>query len=305
MTAPTIGIGREAITLSTDFPDRPLTDLDPLRPTLDEARIVGIGDPVRGAHDLLRTGHRLLRYLVEELGFRTLAVETPRDGGERVDTYIRTGKGTAESVVRALWAPWHIQEFADVVRWLRDHNTEHTDDPVSFVGIDGPDLEDISITDRQFHDNLLRLAPDTGRRVAYWGGSAHATAADPTHIPAFPRPRTSAGALLRHNLGTAYVAVGLTLHRGRGREMDLPIPSPASVETALNQAHPGTFAVDLRRARDTAIRAWSRTAMATRVIGPGYTPETDQAYLMTGGTVVESFDVLMHHPEVGDATRLT
>src|SRR5262249_1795131 len=56
-------------------PGRPVADLEPFRATVGSARVVGLGEAVHGAHELLQMKHRLLAFLVDKLGFSVVALE--------------------------------------------------------------------------------------------------------------------------------------------------------------------------------------------------------------------------------------
>jgi erythromycin esterase len=115
---------------------RPLTDLEPLRDVAGGATVVGLGAATRGAHEVFVLHHRVLRFLVEELGFRTLAIEEDWTHGVRIDEYVRTGVGDARDLLAEAWLPWQTQEVLDCLLWIRSFNERHPDDPVRFLGVD-------------------------------------------------------------------------------------------------------------------------------------------------------------------------
>lgn len=122
--------------LVTLDPQAPLTDLRPLRQMVRHATVVGLGGSARGAHELEVLQHRVLRLLVEELGFRSLALEEDWTNGIRIDEYVRTGRGDPRAVLADAWVPWRTQEMLGVLRWMRSYNEQHPLDPVRVVGLD-------------------------------------------------------------------------------------------------------------------------------------------------------------------------
>lgn len=122
--------------LTTVDPRAPLTDLEPLRGLVGDAEVVGLGGSTRGAHELSRLMHRVVRFLVEELGFGALALEEDWTNGVQLDEYVRTGKGDSRALLADAWAPHRTEEILDVVQWMRSHNESHREDPVRFVGVD-------------------------------------------------------------------------------------------------------------------------------------------------------------------------
>ncbi|MCT7350764.1 erythromycin esterase family protein [Streptomyces sp. 15-116A] len=129
---------RHAEPLRTPEPGRPLDDLGPLRDAVGRARIVGLGEAVHGAAEVGGLKHRALRLLVERMGFRSLAWEEDWTTGVRIDTYLRTGQGDPDALVRDMGPQWSgSREVADVLRRLRGFNAGRaTDDQVRFVGVE-------------------------------------------------------------------------------------------------------------------------------------------------------------------------
>ncbi len=107
----------------------------------DRPRILALGEPTHGAPDLLRTRNALFRELVEQHGYRTIALETDCLAGLLVDDYVTTGRGDLDDVLaRGLSHEWGAYPGnRELVAWMRAHNegrpaAEH----VRFAGADGP-----------------------------------------------------------------------------------------------------------------------------------------------------------------------
>ncbi|CAM3716200.1 erythromycin esterase family protein [Kibdelosporangium persicum] len=112
-----------------------LDDLAPLRESVRQAQIVGLGESVHGASEELRLKHRVLRVLVEQLGFRSIAWEDQWTTGVEVDEYISGGAVDLGVVLGNLGPMWQNHEVADVLLWLRDFNKGRAD-KVRFVGVE-------------------------------------------------------------------------------------------------------------------------------------------------------------------------
>ena len=117
-------------------PTDDMSDLEPLREIVGDARIVGLGEQTHGTHEFVTMKHRIIRFLVEEMGFTALALEDSWSGGLLADRYVVGGKGTRDDATRAFefWT-YRCDEFIDIVRWMRSHNLR-ADQPVHLVGID-------------------------------------------------------------------------------------------------------------------------------------------------------------------------
>jgi erythromycin esterase len=134
--SPSVGdwLRRQAAPITSIDPAAPLGDLAVLRPMVGDARVVGLGESTHGAREEILLKHRTLRYLVEELGFRSIAWEEDWTVGLEVDRYVR-GAGELEPVLAKMATTWRNREIAAVLRWLRDYNAGRAD-KVRFVGVE-------------------------------------------------------------------------------------------------------------------------------------------------------------------------
>jgi erythromycin esterase len=122
--------------LTTLDPNAPIDDLRALGEMVRHATVVGFGASTRFAHEFLAIQYRVLRFLVEELGFRTLALEEDWTKGIQIDEYVRTGTGDPKTLLSDAWIPWQTGEVLDALRWIRSYNQQHPTDSVRVVGID-------------------------------------------------------------------------------------------------------------------------------------------------------------------------
>jgi erythromycin esterase len=296
-------IGLRAHPLATLDPRAPLTDLRPLAWRAAPATVVGLGGSTRLARELSLVKHRALRVLVEELGFRSLALEADRALGEALDGYVRGGgdsggSGELDSLLADAQPFWRTEEIADVLRWMRRHNERHPTDLLRVVGVDPPverPLENMAALERGLADNLIAWQEDTGQGVAYWGGSGH-TADGTTSTAEAPVVRR-AGSYLRERYGAGYLSVGFTFDHGAA-PYPIPAPSASLVDAVLGQIGLAGYLLDLHAAAPGPVRAWLDAPAKARLIGPRYDPEDDAAFHMAGGSLAEWFDVIVHWQEV-------
>ncbi|MER5451560.1 erythromycin esterase family protein [Streptomyces sp. NPDC002766] len=104
-------------------------------------RLLGLGEPTHGEDALLDLRNELFRQLVEQDGYRTVAIESDCVRGLVVDEYVTSGTGTLDDVMeRGFSHGWGA--FAgnrELVRWMRAHNARRpASEHVSFAGFDGP-----------------------------------------------------------------------------------------------------------------------------------------------------------------------
>ena len=130
-----VGASDGVCVLSGTDPTAPYDDLAPLGDIIGSATVVGFGESVHRSGGLLAMKGRLVRYAVEELGFRVLAMETEWLRAEMVRTWLTTCTGTAEDAVLAgIRDTWQDQSIADLLQFLCDWNQTNPSDTVTFFG---------------------------------------------------------------------------------------------------------------------------------------------------------------------------
>ena len=115
----------------------PHDDLAPLLSIIGDSRVVGLGESIHTSGGYSQMKVRLFRYLVEELGFRLYAFETPWPDADLVGDYVSSCNGDPFDVVsRGLFGVWANRSVLELVQWMCRWNLNHPDDPVSFFGFD-------------------------------------------------------------------------------------------------------------------------------------------------------------------------
>jgi erythromycin esterase-like protein len=105
-------------------------------------RLLALGEPTHGADTLLYVRNELFRQLVEQEGFRTIAIESDCLMGLVVDDYVASGTGTLDEVMeRGFSHKWFNASAGnrELVRWIRAYNEDRpASDRLRFAGFDGP-----------------------------------------------------------------------------------------------------------------------------------------------------------------------
>lgn len=403
-------IRQNAHPLTTLDPQAPLTDLEPLGDIVRNATVVGLGGGTRSAHEFSTIQHRVLQFLVEQLGFRSLALDMDWTQGIQLDTYVRTGEGDPCGLLADAQPYLQTGEILDVVRWMRAYNKKHQDEPLRIVGVDVIEMQALAydaVTDfvartaperldeldahyqllrpngsieehldwyrnqddtesyvdhaRAAYDLVENLPPHDGHalavqharavvgfyqyhaldsradrrpmgyleqrlaentiwwheytrdKIVYWGASTHISNGNPRIVSFPPWPPSgdrNAGSYLREHFGRDYVSVGLTFHHGsltsfHGSEPQLiPAPSPEFVDAVLARTSIDTYLLDMHADRSDTVQAWLDSPAKTRVVHPNYDPKDDAAYHMSGGSLTDWFDIIIHCQEVTPARFL-
>src|SRR5688572_3540814 len=125
-------IAEQASPLRLDV-DAPFDDLAPLANRAREATVVALGSATRQSHELSVLTHRAMRFLIDQHGFRSLALEGDEAAGIDLDTYVRTGEGNPLSILAGARPFWRLAQILAAVRWIRARNERNPSDPVRVV----------------------------------------------------------------------------------------------------------------------------------------------------------------------------
>ncbi len=129
------------VSFSSTEPKGDDRDLLPLMDIVGDAPYVGAGEATHGTHEFFAMKHRLLRFLVERMGFTVFAMEAGLAESDRINEYVHGGTGDAAKLIYDLgyWT-WYTDEVVDLVEWMRTYNATHPERPqLSFRGFDMQD----------------------------------------------------------------------------------------------------------------------------------------------------------------------
>lgn len=104
-------------------------------------RLLALGEPTHGDDVLLGLRNDLFRQLVEQEGYRTIAIESDCMMGAVVDDYVTSGVGVLDDVLaRGFSHDWGaFPGNRELVRWMRAYNEGRPgSEQVRFAGFDGP-----------------------------------------------------------------------------------------------------------------------------------------------------------------------
>ncbi len=104
-------------------------------------RVLALGEPTHGEDALLDLRNELFQQLIQEEGYRTVAIESDCVAGLLVDDYVTAGTGTLDGVMEHGFSHGFGASAAnrELVRWIRAYNDGRpAADRVHFTGFDGP-----------------------------------------------------------------------------------------------------------------------------------------------------------------------
>jgi erythromycin esterase len=137
-SAATAWFARNAIPVRSITAGSGFQDLMPLRRVLRNVRVVGLGEATHGSREFFQIKHRLLEFLVKEMGFTLFGIESSYAACEKINEYVLYGKGNRNEVLagQRYWQ-WNTEEVAEMIEWMREYNrTAPESKKVKFYGFD-------------------------------------------------------------------------------------------------------------------------------------------------------------------------
>lgn len=107
-------------------------------------RLLALGEPTHGEDTLLDVRNDLFRQLVEQEGYRTIAIESDCLMGLVVDDYVTSGQGTLDEAMERGFSHPDLglgtsAANRELVRWIREYNDGRpVSEQLRFAGVDGP-----------------------------------------------------------------------------------------------------------------------------------------------------------------------
>jgi len=134
-------------------------DLQPLKRVFRDVRFVGLGEETHGGREFFQFKHRMLEFLVKEMGFRVFAIEASYSACQNINDYVmgKTDDGAKALDSQGFWT-WNTEEVRALLDWMRSYNSSvSANRKIKFVGFD------IQVNDpgkARLLDYLKRVAPE-------------------------------------------------------------------------------------------------------------------------------------------------
>lgn len=98
-------------------------DLEPFRAMVGDARIVGLGEGTHGTKEYFQAKHRLLEFLVEEMGFSIFSIEANMPESYALNDYVLGKYGDVNALIGGMYFwTWNTEEVREMVEWMRAFN---------------------------------------------------------------------------------------------------------------------------------------------------------------------------------------
>jgi erythromycin esterase-like protein len=224
-------------------------DLQPLQAILKEKRIVALGEATHGTSEFFRMKHRLLEFLVREMGFQHFGMELSPADGQLINAYIT---GEVPDLPQVLYWPWATAEVREMLDWMRAYNADPTlPHPLTFHGIDPI----VGQRDAEMAENVAEILAKAGpeSKIVLWAHNGHIANA-PGRL----------GQALKHSWGEQAYLLGFefnygtfTSRMGTIHVYRVEAASPAYYAYALGQLDAPILLLDFRTmSQDPELKAW-------------------------------------------------
>lgn len=118
-------LATHAVRLRTVEPRNGFDDMQPLKQIVGTARVVALGEATHGTREFFQLKHRMLEFLVSEMGFTVFGIEATMPEAYAINDYVLTGKGDPARALAALYFwTWNTEEVLDMIHWMRQYNAD-------------------------------------------------------------------------------------------------------------------------------------------------------------------------------------
>lgn len=158
-----------AIPLKTVRAGSGFDDLQPLRSILMDKRIVALGEATHGTREFFQMKHRLLEFLVREMGFQHFGMELSPADGQVLNDYIM---GEEVDPRQVLYWPWATAEVLEMLDWMRAYNADPTSPyRLTLHGIDPI----VGQRDIRMAENVAAILEQAGpqSKIVLWAHNMH------------------------------------------------------------------------------------------------------------------------------------
>ncbi len=131
-------LNQQLIPIKVEPADSNFDDLQKLKPLLKDKQVIGLGEATHGTHEFFAFKHRMLMFLVKEMGVKSFVIEADFAGTQQMNDYVVYGKGDVQKGLAGMgFGVWMTQEVVDMANWIKAYNaTQLPENKVSFYGCD-------------------------------------------------------------------------------------------------------------------------------------------------------------------------
>lgn len=132
-------ISQSSLPLTESTPTSTLDDITPLWDRLSDARVIGLGEATHGTREFFQLKHRLIRFLVEQLGVRVIGWEANFAATLPLNDYVQDDRGDPADLLsnESIHWPFRSEAVVTFLKWSRTFNDGRAPgDQVKLYGFD-------------------------------------------------------------------------------------------------------------------------------------------------------------------------
>jgi erythromycin esterase len=132
------GPSQNAHRLKSLKPTSRTSDLQWLKPVLQNVKYVGLGDVSYGSQETFKVKSKLVQFLIKEMGYTALALEASYSGCKNINNYVMNDIGNPYSALASV-APWTLKnrDMLELIEWMHRYNKSvPIEKKVKFYGFD-------------------------------------------------------------------------------------------------------------------------------------------------------------------------
>lgn len=199
---------------SVPSPDK-FDDLRFLSGLLKDKQVVGLGEASHGTHEFYVQKGRIIKYLVQEEGYKRLAIEATSSTIEPLDIFIQQGTGDLKGMLKSMGL-YNCKEMYDLCMWIRDYNkTKAEKDKFTLLGIDNEEYwADPYSRDKLMAGTFIEKQRASQCRTIIWSHNLHI--AKDTTMAEFK----AMGYYINEAFGHSFYAIGFDTYKGSVNVLD-------------------------------------------------------------------------------------
>lgn len=113
-------------------------DLKPLKSVLRNVRILGLGEASHGQREFFQFKHRMLEFLVTQMGFTAFSLEASYPACMKINEYVVDGTGDPKAALKNQgFDQFDTREVLEMIEWMRSYNSKLPEAKrIKFLGYD-------------------------------------------------------------------------------------------------------------------------------------------------------------------------
>jgi erythromycin esterase len=131
-------LASRAIPLKSVQAETGISDLKPLKSVFKDVRIVALGESSHGQREFFQFKHRMLEFLVTQMGFTAFSLEASYPACMNINEYVVYGRGDpGKALTSNGFSQFDTQEVLEMVEWMRQYNSKLPEAKrIKFLGYD-------------------------------------------------------------------------------------------------------------------------------------------------------------------------